>query len=218
MKRILLILLTTICSFPLFAQEASDDSVDVQAVVDACVVLRDAAVSNDTAGIRLSSNLLKAFKVSHFSSLDCLDDTVQSLNGHLLFNPVFADSLAEGKDVYSRSDNMNRLTSVRGQMPNGSVYTKTCFVKAGRSTKYSFLSRDRQILAVVAEAGGRLTMKIHAWNGAGFDKRFNDTTDVYTGRAQRKASFQLPHSPACRVELEVVNCSNKDTSFAIISN
>lgn len=116
----------------------------------------------------------------------------------------------------STSSSNNRTT--RGQTPNGSIFTKTGFVKAGRSTRYTFTSKGYQELAVVAEAGGLVTMKIHVTNTAGLDQRYDDTKDVKKGRPQRQAHFTLPKDRANTVELVVVNCGQKDCSFVVISN
>lgn len=217
MKRITFIFITIFSTFTAFAQNEAEDSAKVQAVFDALINLRDAAGNNDTAAIRRSSSELKSCNIIDFQSLQCMDDTTYSLNGHLLFDETFADSLAEGVNVYNRTDELNSRRTTRGPVGN-SIFTRTGFVKKDGVAKYTFLSRDNQILAVVAESGGRVTLRIHAKNATGFDKRYNDTTDVYTGRPQRKATFQLPSTPPCRVELEVINCSNKDISFAVISN
>ena len=113
---------------------------------------------------------------------------------------------------------MNRSTAHRGQTTNGSYLTKTCFVKAGKSTKWTFASKGHQELAVVAEAGGLVTMKIRVTNSAGLDRRFDDTKSVKAGLPQRKTVFELPTDRKNTVELEIVNCGKKDCSFVVISN
>ena len=113
---------------------------------------------------------------------------------------------------------MNRTRTHRGQYTDGKVHTKTCFVKAGKSTKYSFGSKGHQELAVVAEAGGLVTMKIHVTNSSGLDFRKDDTKSVKKGMPQRKTSFELPNDRRNIVELEIVNCGKKDCSFVVISN
>lgn len=88
----------------------------------------------------------------------------------------------------------------------------------GQSTKYSFASKGRQELAVVAEAGGLVTMKIHVTNNSGLDKRYDDIDDVKIGRPQRMTCFDLPANKRNTVELEIINCGDKDCSFVVISN
>ena len=212
---------TMLCVFGLItasAQNLATDSLSIDAAINACMALRDAVAANDSAAIKQSAEDLKAAGTTNFSSLRCNDDSIASLNGHLVFNDAFADSLAEGKDVYDKADIISRLTVHRGQTADGSILTKTCFVKAGKSTKYTFASKGHQELAVVAEAGGLVTMKIHVTNTAGLDIRYDDTKSVKKGLPQRKTTFELPTDRRNTVELEIINCGTNDCSFVVISN
>ena len=216
MRKIISILLF-LGSFSAFAQIDNPDSMNIQSVIDACVMLRDAANAKDTQALQQAADMLKACNIANFSTLKC-SEAEGSLNGHVVFDEAFADSLANGKDALREADNYNRMATTRGQTPNGSYLTKTCFVAAGKSMKYNFKSKGLQEIAVVAETGGLLTMKIHVTNSAGFDKRFDDTDSVKKGKSQRKASFMLPSDRPNNVELEVINCGGKDCSFVVISN
>lgn len=218
MRKIVIVLLSAFGILAAYAQETCTDSMSIDAAFNACIAMRDAVANNDSVAIKQSANDLKAAGTTNFSSLRCKDDSIASLNGHLVFDEAFADSIAEGKDVYSKADDLNRSTAHRGQTSDGSILTKTCFVKAGKSTKYSFASKGHQELAVVAEAGGLVTMRIHVTNSAGLDKRFDDTKNVKKGMPQRKISFELPTDRRNTVELEIVNCGKKDCSFVVISN
>lgn len=219
MKYISIFLFYILCALNVSAQDGSADNMSIDAVFKACIAMRDAVSANDSAAIKQSAKDLKDAGTTSFSSLRCKDDSISSLNGHLVFDEAFADSIAEGKDMYDKTDDFTRTTAAhRGQTADGSILTKTCFVKAGKSTKYSFASKGHQELAVVAEAGGLVTMKIHVTNSAGFDKRFDDTKSVKKGMPQRKTSFELPTDRRNTVELEIVNCGNKDCSFVVISN
>ena len=223
MRQFKLIFLFVLCTLGVSAQQENTDCMTIQAVIDACIAMRDAVAANDTAAIRQSGKGLKEAGTVNFSSLRYKDDIdgdleSPSLNGHLVFDEAFADSLAEGKDVYQKADVMNRSSAHRGQTANGSILTKTCFVKAGKSTKYTFASKGHQELAVVAEAGGLVTMKVHVTNNAGLNKHFDDTKNVKKGMPQRKTSFELPQDRRNLVELEVINCGKKDCSFVVISN
>lgn len=215
MKRISLILFSLMMCMCSYAQ---DETMSIDDVLNACIALQEADANNDSIAMRQAADSLRAQKSTSFTSLRCKDDSIQSLNGHFVFNDVFIDSLMAGANPYDNADNINRSTTHRGQTASGSILTKTCMVKAGKSTKYSFASRGRQELAVVAEAGGLVTMKIHVTNTAGFDKWFSDTVDVKKGRPHRKTAFDLPQNRRNTVELEVVNCGQKDISFVIISN
>ena len=104
-------------------------------------------------------------------------------------------------------------------MQQGGILTKTCLIKAKGKSVYTFVSSDRQELAVVAEPGGLITTRVHAVNKTkGINEWHNDTTDVTKGRSSRKTAFNLPHAPKSRVTLEIANCTNKDISVVVISN
>lgn len=217
MRKISLFLTLLIFSFAAFAQNESTDSLSIQAVIDACVKLRDAVAAGDHAGIQQSAEQLRTCNTSPFNNLICSDTSVASLNGHLIFDETFADSLAEGKDVYNKAEDINKTRTTRG-MIGDSPKTVSRIIQAGKSSKFTFKAVGWQELAVVAEDGGKVTMKIHVTNSKGFELYRNDTEDVRPGRSERKTGFQLPNMPPCVVELEVVNCVNKDISIVVISN
>lgn len=229
MKQTFLMLLSMLATVNMSAQDVTPDSsllrgepevgLSIDAAMDACIAMRDAVASNDTAAIRQSASDLREAGTVAFSSLRCKDDSIASLRGHLVFDEAFADSLANGNtSVYDLADDVNRTKAHRGQTADGSILTKTCFVKAGQSTRYSFASKGRQELAVVAEAGGLVTMKIHVTNSAGLDERHDDTKSVRQGLPQRKTSFNLPSDRRNTVELEIINCGDRDCTFVVISN
>ena len=220
MKKIVLIVFSLFCALNISAQEDASEKLGIQTVIDACIALRDAVATGDTVAIRQSAEDLKAAKTVSFNSLRCKDESISSLDGHLVFDEAFADSLAAGNtSVYQQANDMNnRSSAYRDQTADGSYLTKTCMVKAGQSTKYTFSSKGHQELAVVAEAGGLVTMKIRVTNSAGLDRRYDDTKNVKTGLPQRKTSFDLPTNRRNVVELEIINCGNKDCSFVVISN
>ena len=218
MKKIVLIAFTFFCALNISAQEATEN-MGIQVVMNACIALRDAVEAGDTVAIRKSADDLRAAGTVSVVSLRCKDESVASLDGHLVFDEAFADSLASGNtSVYSKANALHKSSAYRGQTSDGSYLTKTCMVKAGQSTKYTFSSKGHQELAVVAEAGGLVTMKIRVTNSAGLDRRYDDTKNVKTGLPQRKTSFDLPVNRRNIVELEIINCGNKDCSFVVISN
>lgn len=218
MKRLLLIAMTVVCAFQLFAQKECPDTLSIQSAMDAFMSMRDAVSVNDREAIRSSVQNLKCCNTCYWTGLRCSEDTEASLNGHLVFDEIFADSLAAGRDVYDHADDICKVSRERGQTSDGSILTKTCFVKAEASVKYSFYSKGHQELAVVAEAGGLVTMKIRVTKGDGMVVRYDDTTYVHQGLPQRKTSFNLPTDIRNTVELEVINCGKKDITFVVISN
>lgn len=231
MKSIILTLLACMSSIVLSAQECVTDSVvvanedscsteSIQAAVDACLLLAESAENKDTIALRKAKEAMEKCNLSNFGLLRAQNrDENESLEGHLIFNAAFADSLANGYDAYKNSDNINRSYMHRGQMQQGGILTKTCLIKAKGKSVYTFVSSDRQELAVVAEPGGLITTRVHAVNQTkGINEWHNDTTDVTKGRSSRKTAFNLPHSPKSRVTLEIANCTNKDISVVVISN
>lgn len=218
MKKLISVLIAALCTLPIAAQDNETDDLAIQSAIDACIAMRDAVAVGDTAAIRQSSEALRDCNTMDFYTLQSTARTTPSLNGHLVFEEAFADSLAAGKDVYDQADEIIRTRTVRGQTSDGSILTKTCFVKAGKSAKYTFSSQGHQELAVVAEAGGLVTMKIHVTNSAGLNFRKNDIKNVKIGLPQRQTSFDLPTNIKNTVELEIINCGKKDCSFVVISN
>lgn len=185
---------------------------------NACIFMRDAIANKDIDAIRRSAENFKSLNIVSFNSLRCIDDVIPPLNGHVVFNDVFAIRLANGEDVYNHADEISRSVVHRGQTTDGPVLAKTCMVKAGNRCKYTFASKGHQEMAVIAESGGLVTMRIHVTNSKGLDLWYNDTSDVKKGQPQRMASFDLPTDCRNNVELEIFNCGKKDVSFVVLSN
>lgn len=216
MNRLFLILVLVLASTCLFAQNETEES-PIQKAYEACIAMRDAVENNDTAMIKQAAERLKNCNTRDFSNLRCKNEQ-GSLKGHMVFDDEFANMLVSGEDAYSKADTINENISQRGQTADGSIRTKNFLAKAGKSVKCTFTSKNRQDIAVVAEAGGRVTMKIRVTNKKGLNKRYDDTEDVKRGKPNRKTSFRLPNNCMNIVELEVINCSKKDISFVVIKN
>lgn len=230
-KNFLIAVFSCITCNTIYAQKAVTDSVvianedscnveSIQSAIDACLMLAESAETNDTTALRQAKEAMQACHLANFGQLRQQNrDDNESLDGHLVFNVAFADSLAEGKNPYNNANNINKSSTHRGQMTDAKILTKTVFVKANGKSVYTFNSHDRQELAIVAEPGGLVTTRVHAVNKqAGINEWHNDTTDVAKGRNSRKTAFTLPHTPRSRVTLEITNCTNKDISVVVISN
>lgn len=221
MKRIFFLLLSAFFIVNAYAQDTQEEvtgSMSIDDVFDACVSMQESLEANDTTALAEASKTLKDSKATSFTLLRCKDDTIQSLNGHFVFNDVFVDSLAAGGNPYENADNINRSTTHRGQTTNGSILTKTCFVKAGKSTKHTFTSRGVQELGIITEPGGKVYVKVHATNTSGLDEWYNDNKSAKDGARRYKTRFNLPMDKRNTVEIEVINKGDKDTSFVVISN
>ena len=176
MKSIIVTLLACMASIATNGQECVKDAVviantdscsteSIQSAIDACLLLAEAAESKNTTAFRKAKKAMEKCNLSNFGALRYQNrDAEKSLVGHLVFNVAFADSLANGKDAYKNSDNINRSSVHRGQMLQGGILTKTCLIKAKNKSVYTFVSSDRQELAVVAEPGGLITTRVHAVN------------------------------------------------------
>lgn len=218
MKHLVAILLFALSASAVQAQEEVIDSMSIDAVFNACVMMQESLETNDTTALSEAAKVLKESNATSFTSLRCKDDSIASLNGHFVFNDVFVDSLVVGGNPYEQADNINRSTTHRGQTTNGNILTKTCFVKAGKSTKHSFASRGVQELGIVTEPGGKVFVKVHVTNSAGLDEWHNDNKNAVNGTRRYRTVFNLPKDKRNTVELEVVNKSGKDISFVVISN
>ena len=220
MRTIILSIIFWACTFNVVAQENEVQPMKIQAVIDACINLRDGATSGDTLLISQAAEILKQENVAYFTGLNTVVKKDIPLKGHLIFNDDFADNLTRGHAFADLSDNEfnEDWRSTRGQTSDGSILTRTAIVGQGDSVRFTFTSKGPQELAVVAEAGGMLTMKIHVTNSQGLDVRYDDTEDVRTGRSHRQVSFKLPTKYMNIVELEVINCGNAACSFVVISN
>lgn len=201
-----------------FAQDNLTDSLSIDAVFNACVSIQESIEADDTTTLYKAARILKDSNISPFDELRCKDGTIQSLNGHLIFSDIFVDSLIAGKDPYKDADKINRATQVRGQTATGSIMTKTCFVKAGRSTRHSFSSFGVQELGIVTEPGGKVFVKVHVTNKTGLDVWHNDNKNAKAGTRRYKTRFNLPMNIANTVVVEVFNKGEKDISFVVISN
>lgn len=222
MRKTLFIILFCVYASVLCAQDNDQDSLSIQAVIDACISMRDAAAKSDSVALCQSAQALRQTGATEFHSLRSNDPnfyiTRGSLRGHLVFNENFAVCLAGDSTYYEKADDVINVESHRGVTIDGSYFTKTGLVGARKSTSYSFVSKGYQELAVVAEAGGLITMKIHVTNSAGLDQRYDDTKSVKKGMPQRKTAFTLPSDRRNTVELEIINCGDNDCSFVVISN
>lgn len=215
MKKKLLSLLFIIAATASHAQT----SPGIDAAFNACVSMQESLAKKDNSALKAAAQELAAAQTAPFSSLRCKDDSIASLNGHFVFDGDFAERVASGNDDnYAAADSIARRPNHRGQTATGAILTKTCLVKVGKSTKYSFVSRGKQELGIVTEPGGRVAVRIHATNRDGLSEWHNDNRNAKKGANRFRTSFNLPNDKPNRVELEVINRGKKNVSFVVISN
>lgn len=216
MKKIILVLSALLASLPMMAQDDAGDEFDN--AVEACITLRNAAATNDTAAIKQSAEQLRACQAGDFATLHQSEDETTSMNGHLVFDEAFADSLSKGIDVYERADSVNRKISERGSGTHTQprLQTKTIVIKANQTATCSFVAKGTKKIAVVAEAGGRVSMTIQGFYKNKPYTQYVDTKDVKKGMAHRKGTLALRDDCLSSVSMKIKNCVKKDISIVII--
>lgn len=190
-------------------------SKDMQAVYDACVKMSISIGTGSQTGLQAANTAFKKCDTKDFSSLRCMDHEPLSLDGHFVFDEVFVDSLIAGRNVYKFAQRYASNRTVRGTSSSGKIFSKTGAVRKSSCVKYSFASRGRQELAVVAESGGLITLRVYDKT---HDKWYNDTVDVKKGRPSRILVFNLPENERSLLEVKIINTTQNDISFVVISN
>ena len=209
--------ITTIIVLLSFSLKAQNLSSEMQSAYNACLQLQSAINAGGTAGLRDANQQLKECNPAYFSSLHVVnEEEVPSLNGHFVFDYEFVDSLIVNRLVYEFAERYAERCAERGTSSSkDKVFMKTCMVGAKSSTRLTFHSRGHQELAVVAEPGGLVTLRIHDTT---HEKWYNDTKNVKKGLPSRVLVFDLPTDKRSKLEVEVINISKKDVSFVVISN
>ena len=203
MRTALLLTLGLIFSTIIKAQEKGLELREIGSVADAFIALREATARNDASGISRYTEELRSYGLEYFLGLDCVDSTefTSEYDG-------FADKIMH--EIVQKTD--------RGETADGSRRTRTCFIKSGSSNRYELSSKGHQELAVIAERGGLITLKVHVTNRHGLDVRYDDIKNVKTGLPQRELSIDLPENTRNIIELEIINCGTKDCCCVILSN
>ena len=212
MKR--LILSIVLLSLSVFMAEGQELSGDVKSVYDACVALRTAAGSGSTSQMREANMLLKDVRTGHFGTLRLISGETVSMNGHFVFDHEFVDSLLVNRKVYSFAQKYLDRTARRGSSTSGTVFMKTCCVKADAVVKFKFRAQERQELALVTEPGGMVNMKVYDSRN---DLWHNDDEGLNTGKPYHVRAFDIPGGLS-EIVVEVTNKTDKDLSFVVISN
>lgn len=185
-----------------------------QKLFDACWALRTAISSGNTSSLKSANTAFKSCKSGDFSSLRLISPKQTSLNGFFVWDEDFVDELIAGRNARKFAQKYAENRAVRGASGKGG-YVKTLMVKKNGNTKFSFTTRDLEELSIIAEPGGKLTIRIYDTKAK---KWYNDTEDVKRGREFRTRIVKLPKNVVTTWEVEVINCSKKDISFAVLSN
>lgn len=214
-----LFLLALMTSLSVTAQDVGDD--DFDKVVAAYINLRDAAAINDTVALRQVAEQLRRYDPSDFKTFHLVEDETMPLNGHIVFDEAFADSLSKGVNIYHQSDSLNRAIGERSvgmQSPRGRLQSKTIFIKANQTASCTFVAKGVKKIAVVAEGGGRVSMTMQGLYKNKPYTQYVDTEKVKKGMPHRTGTLALREDCLSTVLMKVKNCVQKDISIVITMN
>lgn len=201
--------------------EQIEINANLKGIIDpyyACMAIRTAIENSRMEELQNAINELSSYTIASFTSLRTIDsDSSVSFNGHFIYNVDFLNAYVNNKNVIKNTQEYVNKSIRSGQTTSG-ILMRNGIVKAGKSVRYRFSSRGHQELGIVTEPGGLITTKVHASNSSGYDNWFNDNKDIKKGRPYRIVSFDLAKDKRHTVEIEVINCTNKDVSFVVISN
>lgn len=215
----LLFLLALVTSLSVTAQDVGDDGFDK--VVAAYINLRNAAAINDTVVLKQVAEQLRRYNPSDFKTFHLAEDETMSLNGHIVFDEAFADSLSKGVDIYQQSDSLNRAIGERSvgmQTPRGRLQSKTVIIKANQTASCTFVAKGVKKIAVVAEGGGRVSMTMLGLYKNKPYTQYVDTEKVKKGMPHRTGTLALREDCLSTVLMKVKNCVQKDISIVITMN
>lgn len=214
-----LFLLALMTSLSVTAQDVGDDGFDK--VVATYINLRDAAAINDTVALKQVAEQLRRYNPSDFKTFHLAEDETMSLNGHIVFDEAFADSLSKGVDIYQQSDSLNRAIgerSVEMQTPRGRLQSKTVIIKANQTASCTFVAKGVKKIAVVAEGGGRVSMTMQGLYKNKPYTQYVDTEKVKKGMPHRTGTLALREDCLSTVLMKIKNCVQKDISIVITMN
>lgn len=212
-------LLALVTSLSVTAQDVGDD--DFDKVVAAYINLRDAAAINDTVALKQVAEQLRRYDPSDFKTFHLVEDETMPLNGHIVFDEAFADSLSKGVDIYQQSDSLNRAIGERSvgmQTPRERLQSKTVIIKANQTASCTFVAKGVKKIAVVAEGGGRVSMTMQGLYKNKPYTQYVDTEKVKKGMPHRTGTLALREDCLSTVLMKIKNCVQKDISIVITMN
>ena len=183
--------------------------------------MRDAAAINDTVALRQVAEQLRRYDPSDFKTFHLVEDETMPLNGHIVFDEAFADSLSKGVNIYHQSDSLNRAIGERSvgmQSPRGRLQSKTIFIKANQTASCTFVAKGVKKIAVVAEGGGRVSMTMQGLYKNKPYTQYVDTEKVKKGMPHRTGALALREDCLSTVLMKIKNCVQKDISIVITMN
>lgn len=191
-------------------------SKSMESAIAACQGVSQAIENSSTAPLKAANKVLKAADIVNFGDLSLQKGKDMNVDGHLIFDEEFVDSLIVNRKVIAFSSKYAKKRSNRGSTGvAGRIRMTTKALKAGQSATWKTVNRGTAEFAVVAEPGGLLTMTIRDSKGKVL---YAETVRNKQGSPVRKAQLKLPENQMSTLYIEVVNHSTTDTSFAILKN
>lgn len=188
----------------------------MESAIAACQGVSQAIGNSSTAPLKAANKVLKAADIVNFGDLSLKKGKDLDVNGHLIFDEEFLDSLIVNRKVLAFSSRYAKKRSHRGSTGvEGRIRMTTKALKAGQSATWKTVNKGTAEFAVVAEPGGLLTMTIRNEKGKVL---YAETVRNKQGAPMRKAQLKLPENESTTLLIEVVNHATTDTSFAILKN
>lgn len=187
----------------------------VEQVIDACVSISNGLKTGSDDKLKSGLGALKSHDVKPFSNLRPMSGETIDLDGHLLFDEEFVDSLIVNRLAMKEA---RRYAKIRKSRAGGSAKgcrMDTYAIEGGKAVTFKTSARGAKKIAIVGEPDGLFSLRITEKSGKVL---YTDTDDVKTGRSVRVADFKLPENAASTILIEVSNRGKLDKSFAIITN
>lgn len=220
MRKLLIILFCILCTTFAFSQESVDTTdvqfYEIEKAYEVILQLREASESGDSAAIEQAY-----LELENMQDVNFKDERWKSQ-----FSIGWRDS--DGRyDTHQQDSSYTQQTdrdSHHIKFPeyrsiNTDVNCTILRIKANSTTSHTYTCRGNQELAVVAGAGGKVTIEVRVINSkAGIDFRSDDTDDVRRGRPSRKRAFKLPGATTSTIRVKIINCSDKACNVVLIKN
>lgn len=184
------------------------------------VQVRDLFCQNEFSPLSRLSTYFQNYNLHIYQGLKVIKGEIVSLDGHYIFNEEFMQLCSEGSK-YANADKLNNkanLLGSRGQISVNSILYKNFCIKGNSSLTLSFPARGYEEIGVITEPGGAVSLRAHITNKDGLDKWYSTTNNFTKGEPYRRIQFDIPTDVRNIVEIEIINCTNKDVSFVILSN
>lgn len=200
-------------------QPTMSELITINKAFDFFMKIRDVVRVNSLLQLSYYTDSFDKYGLTDFPSLRITKGESISLNGHFIYNEEFI-KLCSRDGIYPNADicDEHSKTAFREQMQGQFALYKNLAIKANSSLALSFPSRGYQEIAVITEPEGLVSLRIHVTNSKGVDEWHISTNNFKKGEPYRKIPLTLPTDILNIVEVEVINCTNMDISFVLLSN